>query len=271
MGNAPAMRVLIVDDAHSEWAAAKAFFREADVDAQVIGTTNVDDLKKLIAEEKADKTRFDVTLVDLGLGAGNDTGLSALEVLHQEGLGGRIAVQANLGDDTSRLLLTYAALQWYDEMVVALIPKVDSTKGATYETKAKSFVESVNAIRAGNAPSPNSALSFRKPRYGDTNPFHELIKTSTDLAKFRLMRRFDTFDEAAKAGYYGSRNSLADWGREKLDRLGRFLEHASKNSGGMTVEPITVHQNNPTASIISRFARDQFLFFDDHSVDGHFR
>jgi hypothetical protein len=273
MDNSTVMRVLIVDDAISEWAAAIAFFRQAGVAAEVLGSTNVSDLEKLIAEEKAEKRGFDVTLVDLGLGAGRPSGLSALEVLHREQVGGRVAVQANLADDTTRLLLTYAAFQWYDETTVALIPKVDSTQGATYEKKAKSFVESVNAVREGKVLSPNMAASFRKPRVG-INYFHELIKTSTDLRKFKLMRRFDSFDEAATAGGYQRSTSLSGWGKERLDLLEFFLPEASKNLAGLVVEPITVRhgkgEENPTASIISRFARDQSLFFDDPAVQRHF-
>jgi len=265
------LRVLVVDDVNTVWDVIIGYFREAGEDlgvtAEVRGASSVEELEALIE----DGERFDVTLVDFGLGAGQPSGLSALEVLNREGAGGRVAIHEDMENNDSRLLLAYAAFQWFPQ-TVALIPKTVSVAGPTYEERAKRFVSSMIAIREGNAPRPDRATSFRKTQYDADNYFQQLIKTSTDLRNFKLMQHFNSFAEAADAAHFAV-GVLSNWGTQIRPILELFLQQASENADltGLHVEPLAAHQGgHTTAAIISQFAKAQSLFFDDPAVGRHF-
>ncbi len=270
MNNTP-MRVLVVDDVNTVLDGVIAYFRTAGnglgVAAEVRFAPSVEELAELLA----DGDRFDVTLVDFGLGAGQPSGLSALEMLHRDGAGGSVAVHADMDNSEARLLLGYAAFQWFPK-TVALIPKTYAVQGATYEERAENFVRLMITIRDGRRIHPDRAASFRKPDRDVDNYFKRLIRTSTDLRNFKIMQRFNSFAEAANAAHFTT-GVFSNWGTDVRPVLELFLRQASENSEltGMTVEPITAHQGgHTTAAIISQFANAQSLFFDDPEVERHF-
>ena len=269
-GNTP-MRVLVVDDVNSVLDGVIAYFREAGerlgVTAEILFAPSVEEVEGLLDDGK----RFDVSLVDFGLGAGQPSGLSALELLHRDGAGGNIAVHADMDNTQARLLLGYAAFQWFPT-TVALIPKTYAVKGATFEERAENFVRSAIGIGKGRAPHPDRAASFRKPGSQIDNYFSQLIRSSLDVRNFKLMKQFNSFAEAANAAHFTT-GVLSNWGTEKRPILELFLRQASENSEltGMQVAPITAHSGgHTTAAIISQFANAQSLFFDDPEAERHF-
>ena len=267
------LRVLVVDDVNTVWDVVIGYFRavgkELGVTAEVRGAPSVEELEALIEDGET----FHVTLVDFGLRDGQPSGLSALEALNRDGAGGHVAIHADMENNDSRLLLAYAAFRWFPE-TVALIPKTVSVEGATYEERAKKFVRSIIDIHEGRAPEPDRAASLRKPFHDFDDHFGKLFTKSEDFPNFKLMQRFNSFPEAAKAGNW-SEGKLRNWGTEVLTRLDPFLRQASENSKAteLPVKPILVVEGSKTnrpAQVISRFARSQSLFFDDPAVGRHF-
>jgi len=272
MNNNKPIRVLVVDDVNTVLDVVIAYFdwagEDLGVTAEVRFAPDVEMLEAIVDRGE----RFDVTLVDFGLGTGNPSGLSALDLLHRrDGAGGRVAVHANLADTNSRLLLAFAAFQWFSDMTVALIPKVGSTEGESSKARAKTFVQKIILISQGKVPEPDKAASFRKPRTGK-NFFKELIRTPEDLRNFKIMQHFNSFGEAANAAHL-TEALLANWGTGRRRALEEFMRQASthRDLAGLLVSPIPENQGgHTTAAIISQFAEAQHLFFDDPAVASHF-
>lgn len=273
MNNNTPMKVLVVDDVSTVLDVVIAYFdwagEDLGVTAEVRFAPDVEMLKAIVDRGE----RFDVTLVDLGLGKGNPSGLSALDLLHRrDGAGGRVAVHANLADTNSRLLLAFAAFQWFSDMTVALIPKVGSAEGESSKARAKDFVQKIILINQGKVPEPDKAAPFRQPRHGNDNYFSELIRTPEDLRNFKTMQIFNSFGEAAKAAHL-TESLLANWGTGRRRALEQFMREVSKHRdlAGLIVKPIPENQGgHTTAAIISQFAEAQHLFFDDPAVASHF-
>ena len=264
------MKVLIVDDQNSAWDGVAGYLENAAAELgfepTVAGVNGVAELEARLRRNQ----RFDVSLVDFGLGAGKSSGLAALEVLKQSGAGGKVAIHADMENTDARLLLTYGAFRW-QPTPVALIPKVHAAKGSTYQERARSFSKSILEIAAGRAPQPDIAAPFRRPHPKGAD-FVDLVSSWGDFNKFQIMIRHTSFGAAA-AETGGVTQRFANWGTEKLEKLARFSEQAAEHTKqtGMPITPVPHSaRGNNTANHIHAFALSQTLFFTDPAAEKHY-
>lgn len=267
------LNVLVVDDEAQYATAIESYLLKGrerlGQRAEVVSAGSPHKVEDLIA----DGDRFDVALVDLGLGARQHSGLGVLQTLHELQPGVPTAIHSELSEDGRRLLLTFAAFRWFGDNVAALLPK----KAGEGQDLTRYYTDAVAALRDRKPVTPDWAAIFRR-RPGETDWFKELIDTPADLQNFRLFERYESWTEmVAVSGK--SRAALSEWANDRLEPIVELIKHVNK-AGPLTVDQRVVWNppetdpktgkrtrgNNPVLSTLTSFARSQSWFLQDPAV-----
>lgn len=264
------LQLLVVDDVEHFALAIDSYLRKGagrlGQSVDVISAVGLDDVEELLEDD----VPIDVALVDLGLGAGRPSGLGVIRLLHEQRPGVPIAVHADLSENGSRLLLTFAAFRWFGDDVAALLPKAgDGGDMVTF------YADAVAALRDRTPVANDWARTFRRPATG-TDWFKELINTPADLQNLQLFARYEKWDEMAAAS--GKKvSTLKSWTDGKVEAIAALIENV-KGTPLQVDQAVTGHdwETNPTTGRASRntsvlstltsFARSQSWFLQDPAV-----
>ncbi|HEY3718386.1 MAG TPA: hypothetical protein VGL39_28005 [Jatrophihabitantaceae bacterium] len=260
-------RVLVLDDATGYGFAFDELLRlgrsSLPGPAQVRAASSVREVVELIDAGE----RFDVAIIDLGLGARQPSGLGAIHVLGQR-TDTRIAVHTDYHEQTRRLLFLYAAFTWYDP--VALLPKTGDAPGRDRAAVATDLAAKIAMINRGQSPHPDLAIPFRA-RLGKERAFERILKTHEDLDKWIAFVEYSNITDVARALHLG-RKTVENWVRSKYDATQALLNDAEAAKIDVTDARVNVSSlGRANQSVIHQFARSQSWFFTDPVVRDRFQ
>ena len=263
-------RILVVDDVSDTLVALEAWLRTGaatrDWTVEYRTAASLPATQALLR----DGAVFDLAFVDLGLGAGQPSGLGAIELLTGTGLARRVVVRSDVSEDGRRVLFVYAAFHWYPTLS-GLMPKVmPNYRYVNRQHEADEFARAVReVVEHGRLPGPDMAAPFRTQA---ADPFTAVLKTPEDLLKWRALEQHDGV--SAAAAYAGvTPGRFNGWLDAKYPEVWRLLDHARTSTcAGVEqyiVDPRAEGRRSRLAALHA-FARSQSWFFKDPVVGRRF-